>query len=64
MNNIGRLVVTIKKDTDWVKFTLPDDREIKVLVKKASNSSFNKVVIDCPKDIKVNRVVNDNIGNR
>ena len=59
------LAVTTKRAQEWIEFTLPDSRKIKVLVKKhkSGNTNYQTVIIECPRDIKIQRVPNENIGN-
>ena len=56
----GALVIAVTKDQDWMVFQLPDGREIKVLLRDMNHAckSKVKVVIDCPKDIRVTREKN------
>jgi len=70
-DKICRLVKTIKKDYQWVKFILPDAREIRFLVRddKCGDKKKSKLIIDCPIETKIEFEDNDrfelpdNIGN-
>lgn len=58
------MVKSIRKDHQWIKFILPDAREIKILVRDDQYSKKkSKVVIDCPEETKIDFEDNDNIGN-
>ena len=61
----GRLVLTLKKSIESLSFELADGRKIKVFIKDHEKKSRNylKIVIECPKDIKIKRVVDENVGN-
>ena len=65
-NDIGRLVISAKKSVDWISLTLPDGQKIRFIVKdhKSGNPNLSKIVIDCPKSIKISRSDNDSRGNR
>lgn len=51
------LVINTRKNTEWIVFNLENGEKIKILVKdhKTNNKTHNKIVIECPKNIKVDR---------
>ena len=60
------LMMGIKKNKEWMIFELPNGEKIKILIKthKSGNPNQAVIAIDCPKNIKINRLINDNIGNQ
>lgn len=67
-----RLIKSVKKEIQWIEFKMPDDREIRVLIRDdgSGNNKRVKAIIDCPADIKINFAYdepvddNDNFGNK
>lgn len=68
---ICRLIKTLKKDSEWMTFTVGDSQEIRFLIKNdpARNKKKVKVIIDCPKNIDIDfnieeiPYIDDNVGN-
>lgn len=63
-----RLVKLVKKDSEWIIFKISETKQIRILTKDDPSGSRKKtkVIIDCPKDIKIKSEQleeNDNIGN-
>lgn len=60
-----RLVLTVKRNKDQIKFTLPNNQEIKIIMlqHKSGNNNYIRTVIECPEDIKIKREFNDEHGN-
>lgn len=54
-SNIGNLLKVIKKGHDYIEFNLNDGSSIKITPKHDPRigSSFVKLFIECPKDIKI-----------
>ena len=65
MNDIGRLVITLKRKKEWIVFSLPNNQKIKLLIDhhRSNNINLSQVVIDCPKNIQISREINEGIGN-
>lgn len=61
---MSRLVLSVKKDVEWVVLNLPDGKKIKVLYKKANNPRQGTLVIECPKDINIKREIDEDFGNK
>lgn len=60
----GKLVKSFNKLKSWIKFDLPDGQVIKVLIKDhETNRNMFTMICDCPREIKISTVHNDNIGN-
>lgn len=64
-NNDGFLGLTTRRAEEWIEITMADKRKIRILVKKhkSGNPNFQCVIIQCPKDLSIVRVPNENIGN-
>lgn len=61
----GRLIKSFNKRKSWIKFDLPNGQIIKLLMKDhETNKNLFTMVCDCPKDIKISTVFNENIGNQ
>ena len=62
----GTMVLLVKKDKEWISFSLPDGKKLRVLVRNPksgqSNKSFSRVIVQCPKSIKIEREENQNPG--
>lgn len=60
-DKICRLVKLVKKDVEWIKFKLPGQREIRILIKDNTNggNTKRKVVIDCPIETKIDFEIDD-----
>ena len=60
------LVLTIKKQKEWVIFKLEDGRKINILIKdhKSGNPKMVKVVIDCDRSIGIHKEENQDMGNQ
>lgn len=60
------LITTIKKEKEWIRFNLPNGQKIKVLVKDhdSGNNLLATTVIDCPREIKIDRTQDENFGNK
>ena len=63
--DIGMLVITARKDCEWIVFQLDSGEKIRVVIKdhKSNTKTHNKVVIECPKHIKITREEMENLGN-
>ena len=62
---IGTMVQAVRKDQEWVVFTFADGQEFKIMFKDhvSGNSKLVSAVIKCPKDIRIRKEANDEIGN-
>ena len=62
---ICRLIKSVRKNTQWVKFKLPDTREIKILIRDdaTGDKRKSKLVIDCPIETKIESEFDDVDGN-
>lgn len=61
----GTLVLTVYKDREWIDFELANGEVCSILLRdaKCGNKKRVKTIIQCSKDIKINRRENEEMGN-